>query len=213
MNDPSPSRLILLADGALLHERNTRLKDAAPGESTQIDFAQLPSAVCAALGLDRKAPPKSDCYFFAVGSGSAAAEAFISRISATWTVHTFPLRAFSSSCTCAKPSVRFSTAIAWAIGSVPSRGGRDRVVCISNDTTLVLPLRFARDQGVDAQLAWPDQLGEEARYFAARNEVPTLLLDVGESSMPAPRSSFGKAFLQDSTRSSRESISKSRRPE
>lgn len=207
----TPPRLILLADGALLFERNTRLKEAAPGESTQIDFAQLPSAVCAALGLERKAPPKADCYFFAVGSGSPAAETFIARISAAWTVHTFPLRAFSSACSCVKPPVRFSTAIAWAVGSVPSRGGRDRVVCISNDTTLVLPLRFARDQGVDAQLAWPDQLGEEVRYFAARNEVPTLLLDVGESNLSAPRSSFGKSFLQAAPRPARDSISKPRR--
>lgn len=186
-------RLVILADGALLSERNARLKET--GEWA-LDFNQIPSLVAKAVDA-ALVPTKETSYFFAVGA--KAAESFITSISAAWTVHPFPLRAFSNACACGKPTVRFSPAIAWALGNASGEASRDVIVCLSNDPGLVMPIRFARDRNVDARLAWPDAAGEEVRYFANRNDVPLVHLEAGEGHLPKPPQSFGQTFLRPPT--------------
>lgn len=201
MDNRNP-RLVLLADGALLHDRNGRLRDLRePGEAGTVDFLKLPSAVAKAAQLPPEAVKKEDSYFFTVGSQKA--ESFLVQMAQSWTVQTFPLRAFTSACTCGTTTVKFSTVIAWALGRIPAKSDEHLVVCISNDPALVLPVRFSRDQGIDARMAWPDALTEEAKYFAARNEVPVLHLDAAEGPTSSPRHSFGHVFLQDAARSSK----------
>src|SRR5690606_28266465 len=116
--------LVILADGALLSERNAQLKEA--GEPF-LDFRTIPSLVADAL-KEAAPPEKEKCYFFQVGA--RAAETFIASISTNWTVQSFPLRAFAAACQCGKPSVRFSSAIGWALGNAAGRGTTDLVVCV-----------------------------------------------------------------------------------
>lgn len=186
----SDAALVILADGALLAERNQQLRE---NNEAILDFNLLPSLVAKAVGT--VAPSKESSYFFTVGARTA--ETFVKNISSAWSVQQFPLRAFAVACQCGRPSVRFTSAIAWALGSAGSRAQKGRVVCVSNDPGLVMPVRFAIDQGVDACLAWPAPAGEEIRYFAGRNEVPLVILDAAEGSMPKPPQSFGRTFLSE----------------
>jgi hypothetical protein len=196
MTDRIPSRLIVLADGALLYERNARSKEGGDG---YLDFNRLPELVAGSLGMDPSGVVRDDCYFFMIGAQNA--EQFTAKISSAWTVQAFPLRSFATACACGRNTVRFTAAIAWALGSVGSRARQgDCVVAVSNDVSLVMPLRFARDQQVDARMAWPDSLGEEARFFAERNEVPTIAVEVPESSVVPGRQSFGRLFLRENAR-------------
>lgn len=182
--------LVVLADGALLSERNAHLKES--GEPT-LDFRTIPDLVAQALGADVE-PSKETSYYFQIGARSA--EQFIANISTAWTVQAFPLRAFAAPCQCGKPSVRFTSAIAWAVGNIAGRRVNDHVVCVSNDPALVMPIRFARDQGVDARMAWLAPAGEEVRYFASRNDVPLLLLEAAEGQMLKAPQTFGQTFLR-----------------
>lgn len=196
LNSSAYDKVVILADGGLLYERNARLKEGNRGaeDPAPVDFTKLPGAVAQALGV-KTVPSKANSYFFAVGSQSA--EAFLERMSSTWTVQAFPMRAFGVACACGKLAVRFTSAIAWALGNVAGRRQEETVVVISNDPAIVLPIRFARDQGVDARIAWPDPLGEEARFFATKNNVDALVLDVQEGALFTPHQSFGSLFLQD----------------
>ncbi|MCA8952051.1 MAG: hypothetical protein KDE27_21255 [Planctomycetes bacterium] len=189
-------RLVILADGALLAEMNGQMKER---DERFVDFLTIPQLVADALGGEVR-PAKETNYFFQVGA--RAAEKFVASISSAWTVQSFPMRAFSASCSCGKSSVRFSSAIGWALGNVSGRGSSDAVVCVSSDPGLVMPIRFARDQGVDAYMAWMAPIGEEVRYFSARNDVPLLELAAADGQLQKSPDSFGQTFLKMTSSSS-----------
>lgn len=187
----SPGDLVLLADGALLGELNQRLRDEG---ARFLDFTTLPSEVARGLGSPFGEPSRESCYFFTVGSQSA--EGFVSRISGAWTVQTYPLRSSTVPCAqCGNSTVTFSTAIAWALGRASAQTPPPTVVCVSSDVRLIMPIRFSREGGMDTRLCWPGPLSEEVRFFAQRNGVPLLELQVREDMQVRSDDSFGKSFL------------------
>lgn len=171
------SCIISIADGSLLRRRNSAARSTSPQPNHLhlIDFLRIPEAISAALRLPASSVDPTRSYFVTVGSQTG--EAFVDRLKKAWTVQTFPLRAFKQSCACGTADVRFSTILAWALGRMPTDKPDQTVVCISNDPALVMPLRFARELGIDARLAWVDPLGEEASFFADSNHVPVVKLD------------------------------------
>ena len=187
-------RLIVLADGALLHARNLRAKERGGSVGPVLDFLKVPSAI--AKQLDCTTPPRSDCHWFMVGAQNAGR--FIEAIEQAWSVHEFPLRAFGTPGTDGEIQVRFTPAIAWALGNVATSDKKPVVVVASNDPAIIFPARFTIDRGAaDVLLAWPDPLGEEARYFADSNELRVLPLDPDDVRAPGYRPSFGRTFLAD----------------
>lgn len=187
-------RLIVLADGALLHARNAKAKEkGGDGVGPVLDFLKVPTAIAKTLGRTEP-PPAGDCHWFMVGAQNAGK--FIETISHSWSVHEFPLRAFAPSSSSGEGQVRFTPAIAWALGNVASSSIKPTVVVVSNDPAIVFPAKFTIDRGTaDVMLAWPDALGDEARHFADWNEVRVLLLDPQEVRAPGFRPSFGRTFL------------------
>lgn len=188
------NRLILLADGALLHARNAKAKEKGGDASGPVlDFLKVPTAIAKTLG-QADPPPASDCHWFMVGAQNASK--FIEAISQAWSVHEFPLRAFAQAVGTGDSQVRFTPAIAWALGNVASSSLKPTVVVVSNDPAIIFPAKFTIDRGAaDVILAWPDALVDEARYFADYNEVRVLPLDPNEVRAPGFRPSFGRTFL------------------
>jgi hypothetical protein len=190
-------RLIILADGALLHARNAKAKDkSTEGAGPVLDFLKVPTAIAKTLGLSGP-PAASDCHWFMVGAQNASK--FIETISQAWSVHEFPLRAFSPSPSTGEGQVRFTPAIAWALGNVASSELKPTVIVVSNDPGVIFPAKFTIDRGTaDVMLAWPDPLSDEARHFADWNEVRVLPFDPNEVRAPGHRPSFGRTFLAQS---------------
>lgn len=194
------TRLIILADGALLHVRNAKAKERNPetrDRTTEVpppvlDFLKLPAAI--AKQLDLPPPPVSDCHWFMVGAANAAK--FIETISQAWSTHEFPLRAFTTGPVTGEAQARFTPAISWALGNIASSNLKPTVVVLSNDPGVIFPAKFTIDRGAaDVMLAWPDPLSEEARYFADWNEVRVLPLEPNDVRAPGHRPSFGRTFL------------------
>ncbi|MEZ6036544.1 MAG: hypothetical protein R3F29_03620 [Planctomycetota bacterium] len=188
------NRLILLADGALLHARNAKAKEKGGDASGPVlDFLKVPTAIAKTLGRSEP-PPASDCHWFMVGAQNAGK--FIETISQSWSVHEFPLRAFAQAPGAGDGQVRFTPAISWALGNVASSNVKPTVVVVSNDPGVIFPAKFTIDRGTaEVILAWPDALGDEARYFADWNEVRVLPLDPNDVRAPGFRPSFGRTFL------------------
>lgn len=196
---PSPveSRLLLLfADGGALTDLNDRRRADAAVRSDEghasdrpVNFLDIPKSASEALRNEGNATvdcPKPGRVLFILGSVSGAS--FQQKMAEEWSVEAIPLgmcrydRAVGTE-GIGKVSyrVRFHANIAYHLGLLaPDVLKSPRPVTVgvvSDDAHLIGGLSDLVRRGVDARLVWyAANLPEEVQYFAARNQVKTLLL-------------------------------------
>lgn len=191
----SSKLLLLFADGGALQDLNDRVR-SEESPIARVDFLKIPAD--AVDTLERHEPDLGtvDCpvqarVLFALGSSTGAS--FQQKMAAEWTVETLPLglcryeRAGNADASARGPfRVRFHALLGYNLGflagSAATAGRRFTVGVVSDDPQVLPALADARRRGVDVRLIWfagvlPDEVG----YFAARNQVPVLLI---ESSRP-----------------------------
>lgn len=196
---PSPveSRLLLLfADGGALTDLNDRRRADAAARGDEghapdrpVNFLEIPKSASEALrneGTLSVECPTQGRVLFILGSASGAS--FQQKMAAEWSVEAIPLgmcrydRAAGSEST-GKVSyrVRFHANIAYHLGLLAPEVLKSprpvTVGVVTDDPHMIGPLSDLVRRGVDARIVWyAANLPEEVQYFAARNQVRTLLL-------------------------------------
>lgn len=189
------SRLLLLfADGGALQELNDRVR-SEDSPIARVDFLKIPADATNALKrADDFAAvecPHQARVFFTLGSSTGAS--FQEKMSAEWTVETIPLglcryeRAVGPEPSNRGPfRVRFHALLGYNIGYLAgkaSSSSRPFTVGVISDDPHILPaLADAQRRGIDARLMWfQNALPEEVGYFAARNHVKVVRIDLSRS--------------------------------
>lgn len=162
------AKLIILADGALVHQRNQMLKEEQLGK--KLDYTTIQTMIKNNLNLN--ADIETSAHWFMVGSGNA--HTFVKKMEETgWKTHPFPLRAFSRE----DEKVKFTSVISLILGTMLDIKEPRIVVIISQDPALVFSVKYIQsNRNLNVSICWPDPFYSEMTFFLTREQIQNFTL-------------------------------------
>jgi hypothetical protein len=162
------TKLIILVDGALVHQRNQMLKEEQLGK--KLDYTTIQTMIKKNLNLD--ADIQTSAHWFMVGSSNA--DTFVKKMEETgWRTHPFPLRAFARE----DEKVKFTSVISLILGTMLDIKEPRTVAIVSQDPALVFSVKYIQsNRNLNVSICWPDPFSSEMTFFLTREQIHNFTL-------------------------------------